>query len=440
MTNRGKAQTVDDHSVEDRRTVAQRPFSAGGSCGTIPETHSWPRCRIGFPHFRPDVPDPARPVGNGHAAAQARRVVFIDLVRAIAVLFMLYGHTVSALLAPQYQQGTWFDIWQLQRGLTSSLFMLAGGFAFSIATGRHWESHATWSLAVVRRVRRFLLFVLLGYALHLPVSRIVQLPMATPDRWRAFLAVDVLQLLGVTFIAMQLLVLLCRSRRVFTGVALALAMAAVGSTAAAGRTDWTDHVPAWVAPYLSTATGSLFPLFPWSAFVLVGAGLGQIYSRWGAARLPAFATWVLLAPGALLLTSAFVSRVVPYPEFLANPFAVPPREFALRVGPCLILLGAIALASRHITHLPRVFAAVAQESLLIYFVHLCIVYGSPWNRGLWNWYAGALGPWSTLVAVVLVIATMTALAWVWNLWKHTSPRSARVVRWLVGAGLVAPLL
>ena len=81
----------------------------------------------------------------------ARRVIFIDLGRALAVTFMLYGHTASALLAPQYQTGRWFEVWQFQRGLTSSLFLLLGGFAFSVATSRHWTSHIHWSPALVRR-------------------------------------------------------------------------------------------------------------------------------------------------------------------------------------------------------------------------------------------------------------------------------------------------
>ena len=375
----------------------------------------------------------------GVAGSQAHRVIFIDLARALAVLFMLYGHTVSALLAPQYQTGTWFDVWQFQRGLTSSLFLLLGGFAFSIATTRHWTSHVTWSWAVVKRIRRFALFVLLGYSLHLPVNRLLLLPLATPENWRAFLAVDVLQLIGVTFIALQFLVLLCRSRRVFMGVAFALAVAIVWATAAAAQVDWTGRVPSWVAPYLSTATGSLFPLLPWSAFVLLGAALGQVYSRWGAANLSAFARWVLLVPGSLLLVLAFVVHALPSPEF-ANPFGVPPREFMVRTGPCLMVMGCIALASRRITHLPRVFGAVAQESLLIYFVHLCIVYGSVWNYGLWSWYAASLGPWGTFAAVVFVISTMSGLAWSWNHWKRTSPRTARAISWLVGAMLVGWLL
>ena len=158
------------------------------------------------------------------AVRSSHRVIFIDLARALAVVMMVYGHTASALLAPQYRAGPWYDAWQFQRGLTSSLFLLLGGFAFSIATSRHWVSHIQWSPAIVKRVRRFSLFILLGYALHIPVSRLADLGNATDERWRSFLAVDVLQLVGVTFILIQMLVMMTRSRRVFMAVCFPGAM------------------------------------------------------------------------------------------------------------------------------------------------------------------------------------------------------------------------
>lgn len=51
----------------------------------------------------------------------------------------------------------------------------------------------------------------------------------------------------------------------------------------------------------------------------------------------------------------------------------------------------------------RVFmaAAVAQESLLIYFVHLCIVYRSIWNDGLYQLYGEALPPAARWVSVAI---------------------------------------
>ena len=345
---------------------------------------------------------------------------------------MMYGHTVAALLAPEYQQGTWYDVWQFQRGLTSSLFLLLGGFAFSLAARRHWVPQADTRSAVIKRLRRFALFVLLGYSLHLPVYRLLDLPLATPENWRMFQAVDVLQLVGVTLIGLQLLALVSRSRRVFMALSFALALLIVFVTAPAARIDWTTRVSTWVAPYLSTATGSLFPLLPWSAFVFTGAGLGQIYSRWGAAHLAAFARWGLLLPGGVLLVLALAPG--------ANPFAWPPTEFAVRTGPCLIIMGAIAILSDRIQHLPRLFGAIAQESLLVYFVHLCIVYGSAWNNGLYRYYAASLGPLATLAAVIFVVVSMTGLALVWNHTKRTKPRTAKKIAWVTGVVLLLWLI
>jgi acyltransferase len=375
-----------------------------------------------------DVSPEAQPGG-----VHSRRVIFIDLARALAAVFMLYGHTVSALLAPRYQTGTWFDVWLFQRGLTSSLFLLLSGFAFSIATGRHWSSHVGFSPALLRRVRRFALFVLLGYALHFPVQRFVDLPGATPEQWRSFLAVDVLQLIGVTFLGVQALVMMARSRTVFGWTAFVLAVAAVLATPFFWSVDWNRSLPLSIASYLSpAASGSQFPLFPWVAYVLVGAALGQWYLRWGSDRLDWYANVALFAPGFALVTLAFVVDALPSGIVGEGAWDAVPTQVALRMGASLILLSLITRASQRISRLPHVFGAVAQETLLIYFVHLCIVYGSIWNRGLAQSFGATLGPGRTLLYVVLLIAAMAGLALYWNWWKHTRPR---VARWMaVGAG------
>jgi uncharacterized membrane protein len=353
---------------------------------------------------------------------------------------MLYGHTVSALLAPAYQVGLWFRVWQFQRGLTSSIFLLLGGFAFSVATTRHWSSHIRWSPAIVKRARRFGLFILLGYALHIPVSRLADFDSVTDERWRSFLAVDILQLIGVTFIGVQLLVLVTQTRRVFTIVALTLAAMAIVVTPYLWTIDWPRIVPLPIAAYLTPAAGSQFPLLPWVAFVLVGAGFGQIYARWGAAHLFAYANKALLLPGAGMLIVAAALKPWAPALFGATPGGAVPGEMLTRIGACLVLLGAIAHLSRRITRLPHVFGAVAQESLLIYFVHLCIVYGSVWNLGLAQIYGASLTPAPTLLFVVLIVLSMIVLAWYWNWWKHARPRLARWTSLAAGAVLLYRLL
>ncbi len=40
--------------------------------------------------------------------------------------------------------------------------------------------------------------------------------------------------------------------------------------------------------------------------------------------------------------------------------------------------------------------SLAQESLIIYFVHICILYGSTWNPGIRRWIGPTLAPLSAL--------------------------------------------
>ena len=357
----------------------------------------------------------------------AHRVIFIDLARALAVVLMVVGHTSSALLGLSFRTGSWFDVWTFQRGLTSALFLLLAGFAFSVATSRHWKSHASATPAVLKRVRRFALFVLLGYGLHFPVLHLSELATATDLQWRSFLAVDVLQLIGVTLIAVQLLVLVSRTRRAFMLAAFAAALAVIALSPAVWRIDWTQFLPLSLAAYFSPSTGSLFPLFPWAAYVFVGAAAGQLYGTWGAAHLAAFARWGVVVGTALVAAGAGLGTGIP-------------GDVAIRTGICFLILAGIGHISRRITQLPHVFGAVAQESLIVYFVHLCIVYGSIWNAGLWRFYGESLTPVATVAVSLGVVAAMVGLAWQWNRLKHVKPHAARWVSAGAGAVLVARLL
>jgi hypothetical protein len=350
---------------------------------------------------------------------------------------MVYGHTISALLAPGYRAGPWYDAWVFQRGLTSSLFLLLSGFAFSIATTRHWHSHMHVSPAVIKRLRRFALFVVLGYALHFPAGSLGEVARIGPEQWRSFLAVDVLQLIGAMFILIQALVMLTRSRRVFMVASFALAVLVIMFTPAVWRRDWTDLLPLALASYFSPAQGSQFPLFPFAASVLIGAAAGQLYARWGAAHLAAFANIVLLGAGAVLTAGGLYVRAHGVELFGPGEASGIPGEFMLRTGVSLVILGVIAHLSRSIAHLPHVFGAVAQESLLVYFVHLCIVYGSVWNAGLVQYFGETLRPLQTLPLVAGIIALMVLLAWGWNRLKHTKPHTAR---WVMAAVFAAGVL
>jgi len=379
-----------------------------------------------------DVEDavPAAPVRSG----------FLDLARAVAILMMLQGHTLHVVLAIEARTGTAFDLWSLLRGLTACMFLLLSGFAFTFATHRHWADHLTSRTTIARRLRRFGFFLLLGYALHFP-GKLVHLYGMSEERWRSFLVVDVLQCIAVMLALLQLLVLATRAPRRYARVAAVGCLAIVALTPAIWRFDWTGPLPLVLAAYLSPATGSLFPLFPWGAYVLLGAVLGDLYTRLGAGRVASFGNGVLLPGGVALLALSFIGARVPWAPLGPTDFwSTSPNQFLLRAGLVLLVLGTLAHISQRILRLPYVAQALAQESLTIYAIHLCIVYGSVWNVGLRQ----LVGPTLTLIPalgyVAVLWASMALLACVWRWCKQREPGVAQWVRVGVAGLLLGKLL
>jgi hypothetical protein len=353
---------------------------------------------------------------------------------------MLYGHALDALLAPQYRTGSWHTIWLFQRGLTSCLFLLLSGFAFSIATTRHWPAQLVASPVLLRRARRFGLFILIGYALHFPVVPISALLKAPAADVQRLWAVDVLHLIGVTFVCVQVLVMVLRSRSAVTAATLLLAAIIPLATPSVWNAAWPSALPPAVAAYMTPAGGSLFPLFPWATFILLGVALGQLYSRWDIAMLPRYATAMLLVPGGSLLLAWVGWRAATGGTLGTAAYNDLPAQVLLRVASCLLILAAVALVSRRLARLPSTISAVAQETLIVYVVHICIVYGSVWNPGLAHAFALRLSPWPMLVVIVALVASMTLLASVWHRWKHMHPKRARVLAVATGVFLLSRLL
>ena len=358
------------------------------------------------------------------SGTHAHRVMFVDLTRALAVVLMITGHTVSGLLDPVYASAPWFPAWQFQRGLTSSLFLLLSGFAFGVATSRRWASHVRLSRAVVRRLQRFAFFLALGYTVHMPVQSVRLLGTLDDVAWRSFVAVDVLQLIGATFIAVQVLVFVCRTQRLFTVISLALAAVILAVTPAAWDREW-NVMPSVALAYFTPTTGSPFPLLPFASSILIGVGVGQLYSHWGSAHLRSFANVVLLGGAVLFTVPGLLARYFSYTS--ASPSAAIPIEYLVRTGVSFAVLAAIAHASIHISQLPGVVGAVAQESLVVYYAHLCVVYGSIWNVGLRQLIERPLTLGQAALTGLALTTVMVILAWLWHRLKRNRPR---LVSWI----------
>ena len=151
----------------------------------------------------------------------------------------------------------------------------------------------------------------------------------------------------------------------------------------------------------------------------------------------AFANSVLLPTGLAMLVLAVVGARLSLEPFGTTDFwSTSPNHFLLRAGLVLIVLGLLAHLSRGVSRPAFIVQALAQESLTVYAIHLCIVYGSPWNVGLYQLVGPSLAVLPALACVVTLCVSMALLACGWNWCKHSHPGTARWVR----AGVAGLLL
>ena len=129
------------------------------------------------------------------------RLYFIDIVRAIAILMMLQGHFVDTLLDPQFRNDdyTAFRIWSYFRGITAPTFFTISGLIFTYLMLKA-KQKGELNFRIKKGIIRGFMLIGIGYLLRIPLFQIFYGDLGT-----AWLAVDVLQCIGLSLIMVVLL-------------------------------------------------------------------------------------------------------------------------------------------------------------------------------------------------------------------------------------------
>ncbi len=377
----------------------------------------------------------------------SKRCDWIDQLRGWAVIVMIEVHCVNVWLQPALRP-EWLNY---LNGLVAPSFTLAAGFSLSLSTFRADGSLRPFWPDTARRLG----FILLcAYALHAPGFTLAEWTvLATPQKLRELFKIDVLQCIVFSLLILQALARIIRNPKVYTWVALGLAV-------------W---VPV-ISPYLwSSGVGdglwlpvrgllngnpdrgvqALFPLFPWIAFPAFGAFLGGLY-RWGRVEADADGRarmgegrWLLglllLGAGLWAFGSTFKKAWLWQGTWVQNPgggwllhgpwgawtwnelqtihnTTLP--SVADRLGYLLMggaLLGFLERVRPRLPG-PNPVVAASQESLLLYMLHLNLIFGvllTPAVLGVTGWDWGTQG-WSgtlLLTAAIIGLNLWAGLAW-----------------------------
>ena len=138
----------------------------------------------------------------------------------------------------------------------------------------------------------------------------------------------------------------------------------------------------------------------------------------------------------MIAAAVLLHRVPLAPYGPIEFWATSPNLFLAKGGSVLVLLSAAACLTRWRRTVPRAVSILSGESLTVYFVHVCILYGSIWNDGLYQAIGPRLGLAETAGWAAILIGSMALLAWLWHACKHASWEMSAAIRTALAVVLV----
>jgi uncharacterized membrane protein len=368
------------------------------------------------------------------------RLAYIDWMRGFACLVMFQTHCYDAWLNESARHSRFFWWSQLGGTLPAPLFLFLAGISFALITDRMRERGA--SAGVIARTTILRGAEILGFALLFRLQEWLLGGMKGP--WTDLLRVDILNTIGVSMMLMGAVCWIAGISFGSNAKSGALRIWNIFLAAAVGMTIslispmiWTTWRPRFLPWFLETYINGvhvfdkpqawLFPIFPWSALAFAGLVGGFILlTRWarahvaqtvamltfGGAAIGAFAWWLDSLPGTLYANYDF--------------WHTSPNFFLIRVGLVALILGGAYAWCRWGAG-QRGFSPMIEmgkSSLLVYWVHIELVYG---GLSIMKGHNYTIGQATFGFAVIFV--SMVLLATIRN---GTKGRGKEIRAWIEG--------
>ncbi|MEX0736017.1 MAG: heparan-alpha-glucosaminide N-acetyltransferase domain-containing protein [Bacteroidota bacterium] len=363
------------------------------------------------------------------------RLTFIDLLRGWATLVMIEVHVVNAFLLPAVREAGWFDVLNFINGLVAPAFLFVSGFVFVLAAERKREEFRTFGFAFWKQLGRIGVIWGVGYALHLPFFSLKRvLNEATGADYLRFYQADILHCIALGLLLLFLVRLFFHQENTYRLFLGSTAAVVVLGAPLVWEIDFLNHLPAPLAAYMNGQHASQFPVFNWLGFMLLGGLMASIHRTWKeTGGESTFFRAVALTGGGLILGGSLLMQLPFGLSYGSTAIRADPFFFLIRFGIILVLLvGCWVYGARRQRGDSFVFA-VSRESLLVYAVHLLVIYGDFWNgRSLASLNGKSLTVAECALATTGLFLLMIGLSKGWGRLKQVSPVSARRVSFAVG--------
>lgn len=340
---------------------------------------------------------------------------------------MVEAHVVDAWTRDADRHGTPFMYAVFLAGLAAPLFLFLAGVALAMSASARSARAGVGVAAAAARFRGWQVFAL-AFLFRLQSQLL---------GWGAlinFLKVDILNVMGLSMVAAGALWGLGSTRgsrvMLFATAAALVAMSTPLVREAPGLALLPDPIEAYIRPM---AGRSNFAIFPWAAFLLAGAIVGELVGAASAITLQGG----LFAAGLFGVAAGYWASFQPSIYPMANFWTSSPTFFFIRLGICTALVPMawvidqrprFSESIRSLPGAPGLLIALGRSSLFVYWIHVEMVYGvigRPFRRAL---------PLSASIAATILLCL---LLYSIVLWKN---RMMEGVKLTGGLRIFAPVL
>ncbi|MGK9475207.1 heparan-alpha-glucosaminide N-acetyltransferase domain-containing protein [Melioribacter sp. OK-6-Me] len=339
-----------------------------------------------------------------------RRIIYLDLMRALAVLMMVEGHTTDTFLADQFRNpDSWlYQLWLIKRGFTAPIFMFTSGVVFTYLL--KLQNHPFWeNLRVYKGFKRVITLLLIGYLLRFPTATLIDYQSVSLEQWYIFFTVDALHLIGFGLLFILIFEYISETFKINSYIVFLLgALFFFIIHPFTENIQWTAYMPVPLAAYFYHKTGSLFPLFPWTGYVISGALLGSYLAKNPDVFTSRRFSKNLLIIGIVLIIAAHLFLFINYLNELQKDAYY---FILLRLGAVIVLNSIMSYIAVKLDSIPDIVKWIGRHTLVVYAVHVIILYGSAWVPGLNTIFAKSMNLYLSVCCAIVMIAAMIIMVW-----------------------------
>ncbi len=347
------------------------------------------------------------------------RFIFVDLLRGWALLVMFEVHSFNVLLKPALQKTDWFNQLNFVNGLVAPAFLFISGFAFVLSSQKNLDELRKFGGKFWKKLARILLVFLVGYSLHIPFLSIRLIhERANQQMMLAAYNVDVLQCIAAGLLFLFIARLIIKSDKYYNIFLILSFFFVILISPLFWQIDFTKFLPLFLADYFNPTNGSYFPLFPWMGFLLAGAIVCTLYLQ---EREKGNEEIFIYSIAIIGLGLAFAGHFFLSEIFRLNSFSVKPHPafFFQRLGYVLFLLGLCWYYAEKRQTKTSFVLDVGRESLLVYWLHLQVLYRHVFNgQNLASIYGGTFNVLQSILFTIALAITMIIVAKIWGAIKR----------------------